>query len=158
MCVVEVTLGFSPGLGLVPSIYTPPTFSFSIDTATVLSTDVDVDLTEANGVQNCVTPSTGALVRTTTGGGGGTATLFSCEGGLAIGSWTQNTTAGGPDANGGTSVLAGTWGAWTLALVSGGMKAVAQLTIHPDEPLTVVDCAGDGATGIKTIGLLEFVG
>lgn len=154
-CTVLVTIGFNSGIKATS--LTAPGYSLTLEPA--------VDLNPlAAGQQACaITLDPLEPLRSTSGGGTGSSTLWTCEFALGTGSWNQSWTDSSgapspPSVFGASHLITGTWGAWTLVVNSPSLNfvGVAQLTTQAVENLKAPACAGAGVGSLTMIGEMVF--
>lgn len=143
-------------LGIKATSLTAPSYSLTLEPA--------VDLNPlAAGQQACaITLDAFEPLRSTSGGGSGVSTLWTCEFALGSGSWNQSWTdssgAHSPPSVSGSHLLTGTWGSWTLVVNTPSLNfvGVAHLTTQAFENLKAPACAGAGVSSLTMIGQMVF--
>lgn len=117
----------------------------------------DLDLTKA-GMQSCVTTLTGEATGGTWAGGSGIASVWSCAGVVAQGTWHQSFDPEGPEGFSGTHALTGGWGAWTLSVANSSLNVLGagELTLQAVEALKTPSCAAGTLSSVTMIGTLVF--
>jgi hypothetical protein len=147
-CAVRVTINFR-------SPVRPPLDNVAYDlTLEGLS---DLDLTKA-GTQSCVTTLTGEATGGTYAGGSGVASVWSCAGVVAQGTWHQSFDPEGPQGFSGTHALTGGWGAWTLSVANSSLNVLGagELTLQAVEALKTPTCATGTLSSVTMVGTLAF--
>ena len=147
-CAVRVTMDFR-------SPVRPPLASAGYDLS--LEGLVDLDLTKS-GMQSCVTTLTGEATGGTYAGGSGVASVWSCAGVVAQGTWHQSFDPEGPDGFSGTHALTGGWGAWTLSVANSSLNVLGagELTLQAVETLKTPSCATGTLSSVTMVGTLVF--